>query len=122
VNYGWPRIEGSQTMPNMRAPIVSYSPAVAPSGASFYRGSRFPAFSNNLFVATLRGLHILRLRVDATSPRIVGQERLLSDRYGRIRDVIVGPDGLIYFCTSNRDGRGNPVNSDDRVARLVPAS
>jgi glucose/arabinose dehydrogenase len=121
-NYGWPRIEGSQSMPNMRTPIVFYSPAVAPSGASFYRGSRFPAFANNLFVATLRGLHLVRLRVDAASPRVVAQERLLSDRYGRIRDVVVGPDGLIYFCTSNRDGRGNPVSSDDRVARLVPAS
>lgn len=121
-NYGWPRIEGAQTMPNMRTPIVSYSPAVAPSGASFYRGSRFPAFANTLFVATLRGLHIVRLRVNAGSPGIASQERLLNDRYGRIRDVVVGPDGLIYFCTSNRDGRGNPVNSDDRVARLVPAS
>ena len=121
VNYGWPRIEGSQTMPGMRAPIVSYSPSIAPSGASFYRGSRFPAFANDLFVASLRGVHILRLRVDA-SPRVIAQERLLNDRFGRIRDVIVGPDGLIYFCTSNRDGRGNPVAADDRIARLVPAS
>jgi glucose/arabinose dehydrogenase len=122
INYGWPRIEGSQTMPNMRTPVVFYSPAVAPSGTSFYRGSRFPGFANNLFVATLRGLHILRLRVDPGSPRIAAQERLLNDRYGRIRDVIVGPDGLIYFCTSNRDGRGSPVAADDRIARLVPAS
>ena len=36
--------------------------------------------------------------------------------------VIVGPDGLIYFCTSNRDGRGAPVQADDRIGRLVPAS
>ena len=122
VNYGWPRIEGSQTMPNMRTPVVFYSPAVAPSGASFYRGSRFPAFANNLFVATLRGVHIVRLRIDAGSPRVIAQERLLNDRFGRIRDVIVGPDGLIYFCTSNRDGRGSPVAADDRIARLVPAS
>jgi glucose/arabinose dehydrogenase len=123
ADYGWPRIEGSQTMPGMRTPIRFYSPSIAPSGASFYRGSRFPAFANNFFVATLRGTHILRLRVDAASPRTVAaEERLLSDRFGRIRDVIVGPDGLIYFCTSNRDGRGNPVAADDRIARLVPAS
>jgi hypothetical protein len=36
--------------------------------------------------------------------------------------VAVGPDGLIYFCTSNRDGRGTPIAADDRIARLVPAS
>ncbi|MGH9350225.1 MAG: PQQ-dependent sugar dehydrogenase [Vicinamibacterales bacterium] len=121
VNYGWPRIEGSQSMPGMRTPVVFYSPAVAPSGASFYRGSRFPAFVNNLFVATLRGTHILRLRIDPGSSRVAAQERLLNDRYGRIRDVVAGPDGLLYFCTSNRDGRGSPVSADDRIARLVPA-
>jgi glucose/arabinose dehydrogenase len=123
ANYGWPRIEAAQAMPGMRTPIVFYPAAIAPSGASFYRGSRFPAFVNNLFVATLRGVHILRLRVDAgPPPRVVTQERLLNDRFGRIRDVMVGPDGLIYFCTSNRDGRGNPVTADDRIARLSPAS
>lgn len=122
VNYGWPRIEGAQTMPGMRAPLVSYSPAVAPSGASFYRGSRFPAFTGDLFVATLRGSHLLRLRVDAAAPRVVAQERLLAGRFGRIRDVAIGPDGLIYFCTNNRDGRGSAEPADDRIARLIPAT
>jgi len=123
LNYGWPRIEGSQTMAGMRTPIRFYNPSIAPSGASFYRGQRFPAFVNNFFVATLRGVHILRLRIDPASPRsVIAEERLLNDRYGRIRDVVAGPDGLLYFCTSNRDGRGSPVAADDRIARLVPAS
>lgn len=119
-NYGWPRIEGSQTQPGMQPPLAFYTPAIAPSGGSFYRGARFPAFVNNFFVGALRGTHILRLRVDGR--RIVAQERLLDSRYGRIRDVIAGPDGLMYFCTSNRDGRGSPVTADDRIARIVPAS
>jgi len=122
VNYGWPRIEGSQTMPAMREPITFYNPAVAPSGASFYRGQRFTQFANNLFVGTLRGTHLLRLRVDPGARRIVGQERLLEGQFGRIRDVTSGPDGYLYFCTNNRDGRGSPVSGDDRIARLVPAS
>jgi glucose/arabinose dehydrogenase len=122
VNYGWPTIQGSQTRPDMRTPITSYSPSIAPSGAAFYRGQRFPGFVNNLFVATLRGVHILRLRPDGSSRQVAAQERLLENAYGRIRDVVVGPDGFIYFCTSNRDGRGNAVAADDRIARLVPAS
>lgn len=123
ANYGWPRIEGNQTMAGMRSPITFYNPAIAPSGASFYRGQRFPQFANNFFVGTLRGTHLLRLRLDSASPRrVVSQERLLDDRYGRIRDVVSGPDGHLYFCTNNRDGRGSPVAGDDRIARLVPAS
>lgn len=123
ANYGWPAIEANQSMAGMQTPIAFFSPAIAPSGASFYRGDRFPAFVNNLFVATLAGTHLLRLRIDPASPRrLLAQERLLANTHGRLRDVIGGPDGLIYFCTNNRDGRGSPASDDDRIARLVPAS
>ena len=43
ANYGWPRIEGDQTMTGMRGPITFYNPAIAPSGASFYRGRDSPS-------------------------------------------------------------------------------
>ena len=123
VNYGWPTIEGNETRPGMQPPVAFYGSAIAPSGASFYRGSRFPEFVNDFFVATLRGSHILRLRIDPASPRrILAQERLLDGRFGRIRDIAIGPDGLIYFCTSNRDGRGSTVSADDRIVRLVPVT
>jgi glucose/arabinose dehydrogenase len=49
----------------------------------------------------------------------VRQEDLVKD-YGRIRDVAEGPDGYLYFSTSNRDGRGKPATDDDRIMRLVP--
>ena len=122
ANYGWPTIQASQTMPGMITPVTFFNPAIAPSGASFFRGRAIPQFENNLFVATLRGVHLLRLRLDPSAPgRIVAQERLLDQRYGRIRDVVAGPDGFLYFCTNNRDGRGSPGTSDDLIARLVPA-
>jgi glucose/arabinose dehydrogenase len=120
ANYGWPIIQGSATASAMQAPIVFYSSTIAPSGMSFYRGQRIPQFANNLFVATLRGTHLLRLTTDAR--RVVTQERLLDGTYGRLRDVVTGPDGYLYFCTNNRDGRGNPMTGDDRVLRIVPAS
>jgi glucose/arabinose dehydrogenase len=121
-NYGWPVIEGDRGQTGMRTPITVYTPAVAPSGASFYRGQRFPRFANNLFVATLRGNHLLRLVIDGASRRVVSQERLLDGRFGRLRDVVSGPDGALYLLTNNRDGRGGTASGDDRVLRLVPAS
>jgi aldose sugar dehydrogenase len=122
ANYGWPRIEATQTMPGMRTPVTFYNPAIAPSGAAFYRGQLFPRFANNLFVATLRGTHLLRLTLDASTRAVTAQEQLLAGRFGRLRDVIVGPDGSLYFCTNNRDGRGAPTSTDDRIVRLMPAS
>jgi glucose/arabinose dehydrogenase len=122
-NYGWPVIEGAQTRPGMETPITFYTPSVAPSGATFYRGALFPAFQNNFFFATLRGMHLHRLRLDAASPRrVAAEERLLENVYGRIRDVVNGPDGLLYFSTSNRDGRNTPTAADDQILRLVPVN
>ncbi len=122
VNYGWPRIEGAATMAAMETPIAFYNPAIAPSGASFYRGRRFPQFTGNLFVATLRGTHLLRLRLDGPARRVLAAERLVEGRFGRLRDVVEGPDGAIYVATNNRDGRGSATANDDRILRLVPAS
>jgi aldose sugar dehydrogenase len=120
-NYGWPTIQGDQSRPDMEAPIAFFAPAVAPSGASFYRGNAFPAFRNDLFVATLRGQALLRVRLDPANPRRVQSiERLLENRFGRLRDVVSGPDGYLYIVTNNRDGRGAPAADDDRILRLVP--
>jgi glucose/arabinose dehydrogenase len=60
------------------------------------------------------------LRLDTGARGIAVQERLLENEYGRIRDVVTGPDGFLYFATSN--GRGGSNASDDRIARIVPAS
>jgi glucose/arabinose dehydrogenase len=120
LNYGWPNIQGSASAAGMEAPIVFYPSAIAPSGMSFYRGQNIPQFTNNLFVATLRGTHLLRLTVDGR--RVSAQERLLDGTFGRLRDVVSGPDGHLYVTTNNRDGRGNPMAGDDKVLRIVPAS
>ena len=121
-NYGWPVIEGSSTMPGMMTPALSFSPSIAPSGASFYVGQAIPGFRNDLFVATLRGEHLHRVRFDPADPsRVLADERLLEGRFGRLRDVVTGPDGALYICTNNRDGRGSISADDDRILRLVRA-
>jgi glucose/arabinose dehydrogenase len=102
----------------MESPLLEYTPAIAPAGAMFYRGSAFPSFHTNFFFACLKGKRIIRVVLDGR--RVVSQEALLKDEYGRIRDVAEGPDGAIYFCTSNRDGRHKPAKDDDRLLRMVP--
>jgi glucose/arabinose dehydrogenase len=41
------------------------------------------------------------------------------DTYGRVRDVAIGPDGLLYFTTSNNDGTGTPLPNDDHVHQVI---
>jgi len=117
-NYGWPLIHHTQTRPGLEAPLLEYTPPCAPASGMFYRGSVFPEFKNNFFFGCLVGERIIRVALDGR--RVVNQENLLSKKYGRIRDVAEGPDGFLYFSTSNHDGRGNPTSDDDRIIRLVP--
>jgi len=117
-NYGWPTIYGNRTQAGLEAPLLEYSPACAPASGAFYNGDVFPNFKGNFFFGCLRGTRLIRVVLDGR--RVVSQENLLSETYGRIREVAEGPDGYIYFSTSNRDGRGSPAKEDDRILRLVP--
>ncbi|HEY0005855.1 MAG TPA: PQQ-dependent sugar dehydrogenase [Pyrinomonadaceae bacterium] len=117
-NYGWPLVHHRQTREGLESPLLEYTPAVAPASGMFYRGSAFPQFKGNFFFGCLRGQRIIRVVLDGR--RVVSQEALLESKYGRIREVAEGPDGAIYFSTSNQDGRGTPARDDDRVLRLVP--
>ena len=117
-NYGWPVVHHEQTRPGMEPPLLVYTPACAPASGSFYRGSQFPQFKTNFFFGCLKGVRLIRVVLDGR--RVISQEDLLGGKYGRIRDVAEGPDGYLYFSTSNRDGRGRPAGDDDRILRLVP--
>ncbi len=117
-NYGWPVIHHTQMKEGMVAPLLEYTPSVAPASALFYRGAAFPEFRGKFFFGNLKGECLIRVKLDGR--RVVDQEPLLQGQYGRIREVAEGPDGAIYFSTSNRDGRGKPAANDDRILRLVP--
>jgi glucose/arabinose dehydrogenase len=117
-NYGWPVIHHRQTHERMESPLLEYTPACAPASGMFYRDDKFPQFKGNFFFGCLAGERIIRVVLDGR--RVVSQENLLEKKYGRIRDVAEGPDGYLYFSTSNRDGRGTPASDDDRIMRLVP--
>jgi glucose/arabinose dehydrogenase len=117
-NYGWPVVHHRDARAGMESPLLEYTPACAPASGAFYRGTALKQFNGNFFFGCLRGEGLQRVVLDGR--RVVSQERLLEHRLGRIRDVTEGPDGALYFSTSNRDGRGSPARDDDRIMRLVP--
>lgn len=122
-NYGWPIVIGTED-DRFTPPIAAWTPAIAPNGLAFYTGSTIPEWRNNAFVGGLRGEQLRRVVVEEapvtpTGWRVTGQEALFEGKYGRIRLVAMGPDGNLYFGTSNRDGRGSPAREDDRIFRVV---
>ncbi len=118
-NYGWPTIWGTRTQAGLEPPLLEYTPACAPASGAFYNGDKFPAFKGNYFFGCLRSARIIRVVLDGRN--VVRQENLLEGNVGRVREIAEGPDGFLYFSTSNRDGRGTPAENDDRIMRIVPA-
>lgn len=122
ANYGWPLVSHEESREGSISPMITFTPAEAPGSALFYAGDVFPQFKNRLLFGALRGEGIVALEFTESTPhQLLQYEKLDGIDVGRIREVQQGPDGLIYFSTSNRDGRGNAGPSDDAIYRLVPA-
>lgn len=113
ANYGWPVIQGNQTAPDMVTPALNSGPDYtwAPAGAAFHDG--------RIFFGGLRGESLYEARLHEGRPPELRVH--FNGDFGRIRAVRVGPDGMLYFSTSNRDGRGRARSSDDRILRIDPA-
>jgi glucose/arabinose dehydrogenase len=121
-NYGWPVVHHKMSHEGMVSPLLEFTPAIAPSGASFVTGSKLPAFKGDFLFACLIGERLMRVRLDPANPRrVLDTEPFFVQEYGRLREVQNGPDGAIYFTTSNRDGRGSVRRGDDRILRLTQA-
>ena len=114
LNYGWPvitygvnygfgtRIGEGQTKPGMVQPLHLWAPSIAPSGMAFVSGSKFPQWTGDLLIGALRDQMLVRLVLDGE--KVVREERLLKGLVGRIRDVRMGPDGLVYLLTDDAEG------------------
>jgi len=124
-NYGWPEVIGAARRKPYVDPLVVWEKTTPPSGITFYNGVLLPHLKNDLFVATLKSESLIRIKVkkEGSGYLVAGIERWFAKdfqdgKYGRIRDVIVGPDGALYFLTNNRDGRGHPRKGDDQIFRI----
>lgn len=110
-NYGWPAVEGKGGTPRFRDPqLVWRTSEASPSGLAFLDG--------HLWMASLRGERLWR--IDVRGDRAVRPTAFFVGTYGRMRTVVVAPDGNLWVTTSNRDGRGDPASVDDRILLVRP--
>lgn len=109
-NYGWPVIRGDEKQAGLVNPVI-HSGAVtwAPSGMAYLDGE--------LYFAGLRGQTLFEVAINQQQPQL---RRHLEGRFGRLRDVVVGPGLILYVLTSNRDGRGAPSADDDQIIKINP--
>lgn len=111
-NYGWPESEGDTVAEGTRAPAWHSTSETtwAPASAA--------VIGDRLFFGGLRGEALYEATLSDGS--VTDVRAYFQGEYGRIRTVAVGPDGMLYLATSNRDGRGSPISTDDRIIRIDP--
>ncbi|OHV82534.1 hypothetical protein LCM4579_18095 [Ensifer sp. LCM 4579] len=113
-NYGWPVItygrdysgaeigEGT-AKEGLEQPLYYWDPSIAPGAIAVYRGRMFPEWDGDLLVAALKYQLLVRLERDE-SGAITAEERLFDGEFGRLRDVVVAPDGALLMVTDENDG------------------
>jgi glucose/arabinose dehydrogenase len=120
-NYGWPvitygidysgaKIGVGTSRPGMEQPVYYWDPVIAPSGATFYTANVFRDWKGDLLVGSLQPGRLVRLRL--ANGRVTHEERYVIAPGERIRDVVQGPDGLVYVLTDHPRGR---------IVRLEPS-
>ncbi|HLU88376.1 MAG TPA: PQQ-dependent sugar dehydrogenase [Cyclobacteriaceae bacterium] len=117
ANYGWPvityginyngtEITDQRSKPGMEQPLYYWLPSIAPSGFAVLSGDVYPEWKGDLLIGSLKFSYLEKLTLK--NNKVVKREKLM-DGVGRVRNVIIGPDGLIY---AGLDGQG--------IVRLVP--
>lgn len=112
ANYGWPEVRGGQSYEGFVSPVMQSGPkdTWAPAGMTY--------LNNSLFFAGLRGEALYEAKI--TKENKLNLITHFKQRFGRIRTVVLGPDGFMYLTTSNRDGRGLVKEGDDKIIKINP--
>lgn len=104
-NYGWPIISyginysGTSfteitAKDGMEQPVYYWVPSIAPSGMAFGKGATYKEFNGNIFAGSLKFQYLERLILE--NDKVVRREKLLEE-IGRVRNVVMGPDGYLYI-------------------------
>lgn len=117
-NYGWPVIsyginyDGTiltaiTEKEGMEQPVFYWTPSIAPCGTVFVTGDRFANWRNNMLVGSLRFQYLERVVINGHA--VMHREKLLEG-IGRVRNVVMSPDGLVYVA----------IETPGKIVRLIP--
>ncbi len=118
-NLAWPTLYGCEAKAGFVSPVLTWDEAVPPGGLAVYRSDLIPEWKNSILVGTLRSTHLHRVVLNDEATQVAAHEVYFQNEFGRLREVIVSPDGQLYLTTSNCDGRGDCPSTKDKVLRVV---
>jgi mono/diheme cytochrome c family protein len=130
ANYGYPNVSGACDQAEekeycythqIREPLISWTPTVAPAGIDYYDHSVIPQWTNSLLMTTLKDQSVRVIQLNEQGTAVIGEKIYFQKEFGRLRDICISPDGDVFIATSNRDWNpapGFPSVNDDRIIRI----
>ena len=111
-DYGWPAVEGEggKKQGYVDPQVTWATDDASPSGLAYADG--------RLWLGALKGQRLWRVEVKGKKAR--KPRAFFVGDHGRLRSVVAAPDGTLWVTTSNRDGRGSPVDGDDKILQIRP--
>ena len=118
-NYGWPVAEGYCDnaderdfcrKQNVKEPVKTWTPTIAPCGIDYYNSDRIPQWKNSLLLVALKNQRLYQMKLNAGHDAILTTNEYYTTKYGRLRDICIGPTGAVYIASSN----GN----DDKIIMI----
>lgn len=119
-NYGWPNVPGYCdagaeqsfcTANNVKEPIKTWTPTTAACGLDYYNHNLIPQWKNSLLMVALKDARLYQMKLDVTFKIIDSTNQYFVNKYGRMRDLCISPEGKVYLCTSNG-------NNTDRIIEI----
>ncbi|MET0463508.1 MAG: PQQ-dependent sugar dehydrogenase [Chitinophagaceae bacterium] len=119
-NYGWPVVQGycNTTVEqavcgttSIAEPIKAWTPTIAPGGLDYYNNDQIPQWKGSLLLVALKDARLYQLKLGSDQTSITETNEFYNGKYGRMRDVLVAPNGTVYICTSNG-------NNNDRIIEI----
>ena len=118
-NYGWPDVHGACDLPerdfcsdhNVKEPIQAWSPTIATCGLDYYNADLIPQWKNSLLMVALKNARLYQMKLDDSFSSITNTNEYFTNKYGRMRDLCISPEGKVYICTSN--------GSNDKIIEIT---
>jgi glucose/arabinose dehydrogenase len=108
-NYGWPNVEGfcdpggEETFCNANnviEPLVAWTPTIAPSDMVYYENPLIPEWDGRVLMSVLKDKKIIAMELNTDGTAVTDEDHYLTNTFGRLRDICVGPEKEIYLATN----------------------
>jgi glucose/arabinose dehydrogenase len=127
-NYGWPSVEGfcdlsgEQTFctaNNVKEPLTVWTPTIAPSDMLWYENPNFPEWDGKMLMTVLKDKKVIALELSPDGTQYVSQTHYLTNQFGRLRDICVGPEKEIYLATNGSSWSNTNPNTHSIIRLKV---